>query len=68
MGKHKPHKIRALARARGLKLAEVAERAGMKPNYLSRIISGSVTPTVVTARRIASALGVSIDEVFQPAD
>ena len=68
MGKHKPHKIRALAKAKGLKLAEVAERAGMQPNYLSRIISGSITPTVATAARLAAALGVSIDEVFQPAD
>ena len=56
LGKHKPHKIRTLARAKGLKLAEVAERAGMKPNYLSRIISGSVNPTVATASRIAAAL------------
>lgn len=68
MGKHKPHKIRTLAREKGLKLAEVALRSGMNPTYLSRIISGEITPTVATARRIAEALGVSIDEVFHQTD
>ena len=70
MGKHKPHKIPTLARARGLKLEEVAERVGIKTDHLSshlsRVYFGSVPPTVVTARRIAAALGFSIGEVFRP--
>jgi len=44
----------------------VARRAGIAPSYLSRIERGRVHPTVRTAKEIADALRVPLDDLLQP--
>lgn len=49
---------------RGLCEGEVALVARLDQGHLNRIKNGRVNPTLVTALRIAYALGVSVNQVF----
>lgn len=49
---------------RGLAEAEVAMIARLDPGHLNRIKNGRVRPTLVTALRIAYALGASVNDLF----
>ena len=55
--------IKKLAKEKGLTIAEVAERMGIKGPTLSQIINGN--PTVEMLGRIAEALEVDIRVVFE---
>jgi transcriptional regulator with XRE-family HTH domain len=58
-------RLRALRRAQGLALTELAERAGVSASYLSRVERGMRgMPGVPILRRLASALGVSLDRLI----
>jgi len=60
-------RVKEICKEKGLTIANIANRMGIKPPALSRIINGSNT-TTDTLNRIASALDVSISELFdQPA-
>lgn len=48
----------------GLNKSELAEKVGITNAMLSRYIRGNSTPNVVTARKLANALGCTIDELF----
>ncbi len=48
---------------RGLSGKELAEAAGITPGYLSHIESGKRDGTVGTMKKIAEALGVTIDDL-----
>lgn len=41
--------------------AALAEHAGLSPNYVARLERGELGPSLFVARRIAEALGISID-------
>lgn len=58
-------RIRDLATARGWTLAELARRSGIKPESLSRTVKAKNRPLQTTLRRIADALGVSVEELFK---
>jgi transcriptional regulator with XRE-family HTH domain len=49
----------------GLTQQELSDRTGLAPSYLSRIENRHVEPRPSTLRKIASALGVSLTELFQ---
>ncbi|MDH3595299.1 MAG: helix-turn-helix transcriptional regulator [Rhodospirillales bacterium] len=53
--------LRVLRAWRGLTQAEVAEAAGIKQGYLSELETGSKTPSLAVARRLAGALEVPAD-------
>ncbi|MEE9218646.1 MAG: helix-turn-helix domain-containing protein [Acidobacteriota bacterium] len=59
-------RIMASRLQRGLSQGAVARRAGFDPSYLSRIETGRVHPTVRTAIRLASALGISLSDLLGP--
>lgn len=50
--------IRTIREARGMTLAELAEKASVNLGHLSRIETGQVNLTVPTLYRLAEALGL----------
>lgn len=51
-------------RRRGITAAQLEPHAGVDRSMLSRIARGLRCPSLETARKIASALGMSIERVF----
>jgi transcriptional regulator with XRE-family HTH domain len=59
-------RLRALRRARGMTLAEVAEATGFTPGYLSQIETGVAVPALSALADVAGSLGADVT-VFFPA-
>lgn len=57
-------KLKNTRRQKGLTQAEVAKRAGITVTGYSRYENGQRTPRVDVAKRIANALGSTVDELF----
>jgi len=57
-------RVKEIGKEKGLTVANIATRIGVKPPALSRIINGSNT-TTDTLQRIAAALDVPISELFE---
>jgi DNA-binding XRE family transcriptional regulator len=55
--------VRVYRELRGLTARDLAERAGISPAFLSEIETGKKDGGVATLRKIASELGVSIDDL-----
>lgn len=55
--------FKEITRRKGLKLYEVAELAGMRPADLSNMLNKDIRSS--TAKKIAIALGVSVDELLK---
>lgn len=58
-------RIRELRIARGLTQEQLCERAGISIDAITRIESGSRTPTLSTLASIARALGVELSELVR---
>ena len=56
-------RIRALRLDAGMTQEELAQRIGLKKQNISRYENSRVEPNIRTAKRIAEALGVSLDEM-----
>lgn len=56
--------IKVLRATKGLKQQDLAEMAQVERSQISRYESGKVVPDLVTAYRMAKALGVSLDLFF----
>lgn len=56
--------LRRLRRSRGLRAVHLAAAADISVQALHQIESGKGGPKLATARRLAAALGVSVDELF----
>lgn len=56
-------RLRALREAAGLSVAELATAAGLTRQAVSKLERGHREPALETARRLAAALGVTIDEL-----
>lgn len=52
----------------GLTLGDLHRASGVDLGYLSRIFAGKQGPSLATARRIAPALGWSLDELMTRLD
>ncbi len=61
------HGLRDLRRARGDRLADTAERAGMSPQYLSELERGRKDPSSEMLAAVAGALGVPVREIVRRA-
>jgi transcriptional regulator with XRE-family HTH domain len=60
--------MRALRRAHGLTLKQVAERTGLSHPFLSQLERGHSRPSMVSLERIATALGTSQVELLAAGD
>jgi DNA-binding XRE family transcriptional regulator len=58
------NRVRVWREHRGLKAAALAEKASIAQAYLSQIETGKREGTVETYRKIAEALGVSLDDLL----
>jgi transcriptional regulator with XRE-family HTH domain len=57
-------KIRRLRKLRGWTQAQLAERCGLAQQHVAKLESEDADPQVSTLRKIASALGVELGELF----
>ncbi|EKV30830.1 hypothetical protein C882_4167 [Caenispirillum salinarum AK4] len=48
----------------GLTQRALAERAGVAPSMIHAVEKGTKSPSLETARRIAEALGIGLDDLF----
>lgn len=55
--------IRVWREHRGLSVKALAEKAGITPAYLSQVETGKRDGTVETLRKLAGALGVTLDDL-----
>lgn len=59
-------RLRALRRARGWRLEDLAERTGLSKAYLSRLESGERQPSLGALFNVARAYGISFSSLFEP--
>lgn len=57
-------KIYALRKEKGLSQEQLAERLDTKHTQIGRLERGETNPTIVTLRRIAKELGVTLNELL----
>ena len=65
------NRIQELREKRGLRREDVAARAGISYDYVRKLEAEGGLPGLAIARRVADALGVTVDEAFPdpaPAD
>ncbi len=55
--------VQRLRRLRDLSQEELAHRAGIHQTYLSGVENGRRNPSIVVLARIATALGVDVEEL-----
>lgn len=61
---HFSARLRTLRINRGWDQSELARRCGIKQGHISQLESGKRLPHTATARRLATALAVSLDELL----
>ena len=61
---HLRNRLNRVLHERGLAEGDVATIARLDQGHLNRIKNGRVKPTLVTAMRIANALGLSVNQLF----
>ena len=61
------HPVRVWREYRGMTAAELATRSGIAQSYLSNIETGRKPGSVKAMKRLADALGVSVDDLIQSA-
>ena len=57
-------RLRAIRIARGVGLRELARRLDLSPSSISQIETGKIRPSVKTLYALASAFGVTVDEIL----
>ncbi|BBH22610.1 transcriptional regulator [Paenibacillus baekrokdamisoli] len=58
-------KIRALRQHRGLSQEKLAFKAGINTSYIGQVERGEKSATIISLEKIATALDVGIEELFQ---
>ena len=51
--------------SKGMSIRELSDRARISKSYLQRIEAGEATPSLEVMVRIAKALGVPLDDLYQ---
>jgi len=64
-GSELANRLRNLRAQHGLTQAELAERVGVTRKTINTVENRVFIPSTVLALKIAAALGVSVEEVFQ---
>ena len=57
--------VRAFRLAAGWSQARLADKAGLSPEFVSRMENGHRAPAVITLARVAQALGVDLKQLFE---
>ena len=57
-------RIKEIRKTRGMTQPQLAERIGVDPKYISRLETGTSTPSLDTILNIASSLDVETSELF----
>jgi plasmid maintenance system antidote protein VapI len=65
--KKKPTALKLFLVHAGVTQEWLAQQTGLQPNTISRIVNGQM-PTLRNARKIAKALGTSVDVLWPPDD
>lgn len=63
--KNMKNNIARLRKEAGMTQDELAAKAGISRPYLSTVETGGASPTITVAGKIATALGATVDEVFE---
>lgn len=58
-------RVRALRKAKGWSLADLAEKAGMFRTNICRVEAGRHLPSLETLLRLGKALGVSVEDLVK---
>ena len=58
-------RIQQIRRSKGITQMELSYRCEMERSNMRRIEAGGTNPTILTLRKIASALGVEMDEILK---
>jgi len=58
-------RIRTARKSKGLSQEKLAEMCGMHPTYIGQVERGEKNVTVINVYRIAEALGVGLEDLFQ---
>jgi transcriptional regulator with XRE-family HTH domain len=58
-------RIQQIRHSKGITQIELSYRCEMERSNMRRIEAGGTNPTILTLRKIASALGVEIEEILQ---
>lgn len=64
MAKARASRLRAIREKQGLQREVVAAAAGLTVSHLYNLEEGRNKPSLKLARRVAEALGVTLDEAF----
>lgn len=57
-------KLQMIIKDRGLKQSFIAEKAGISPGALSKIVRGESMPTLPVALRLARVLELTVEELW----
>lgn len=60
-------RIKSICEAKGVKVADIADKIGMSRPNLYNIVNGKLNPPINTLEKIAAALGVELWQLFTPA-
>lgn len=58
-------KLKAVRKERGYSLEELAKRTTFSKSFLSQIENGKNSPSIASLKKITTALGISIGELFE---
>ena len=58
-------RIQELRKEKGLTQIELSYRCEMERSNMRRIEAGGTNPTIATLKKISSALGISLSELFE---
>lgn len=61
-----PNRVRMVRERKGLSMSELSRRANVSISHLFHIEHGRADATLSVGRKIAAALGSSLDELFPP--
>jgi HTH-type transcriptional regulator/antitoxin HipB len=57
--------VRRARQTRGWTQAELAERAGLSPNYVARLERGELGPSLLVAHMLCATLDIEVAELLQ---
>lgn len=58
-------RIRQMRKEKGMKQAELGYACDIEKQSMYRIEAGRTNPTIITLKRIAEQLGISLNELFE---
>lgn len=56
--------IKEICKKRGISLKELADKIGIAPEALTRTVSSTANPTLLTLQKIAEGLNIDVKDLF----